>query len=99
MSAGSLAGTATTGPSDADVAWIVAWSNALDELELDVDKADQLLRTAHKTSAPEVAVASAWRPPHDLGPLPASLEVRARALLVRQLETARLVGEAAVVSR
>ena len=72
---------------------------ALDALELDVDKADELLRTAHLTSVQEVAVASAWRPPHGLGPLPASLEVRARTILGRQLETARRIGEAVVVSR
>jgi hypothetical protein len=85
--------------TEPDTAWAAAWSDALDALELDVDAADELLRTAHLTSVHDVAVASAWHPPLDLGPLPASLEVRARALLDRQLETARRVGEAAVVSR
>ena len=85
--------------SDADVAWVAAWSGALDALELDVDSADELLRTAHLTSVDDVARAAAWHPPLDLGPLPASLEVRARALLGRQLEAARRAGEAIVVSR
>jgi hypothetical protein len=95
----SLTSVPATGPSDADVAWVAAWSNALDALELDVDAADELLRTAHLTSVRDVAVASAWHPPRDLGPLPASLEVRARTLLDRQLETSRRVGQAIVVSR
>ncbi|WP_231384268.1 hypothetical protein [Cellulomonas sp. URHD0024] len=99
-SAGARARATTGGTiSDADVAWIAAWSNALDALELDVDSADELLRTAHLTSVQDVARASAWQPPQDLGPLPASLEVRARALLRRQLETSRRVGQAVVVSR
>lgn len=87
------------GVSRPDDSWVCAWSDALDALELDVEAADELLRTAHLTSVHDVAVAAAWHPPHDLGPLPASLEVRARALLGRQLDTARRVGEAAVVSR
>lgn len=93
--------TAATGgpPADDDVAWVAAWADALDALELDVDTADELLRTAHLTSVHDVAVASAWHPRSDLGPLPASLEVRARALLDRQLETSRRMGLAMVVSR
>ena len=87
------------GVSDADTAWVAAWSGALDALELDVDAADALLRSAHLASVNEVAKAAAWHPPLDLGPLPASLEVRARALLGRQLDTAHRTGQAVVVSR
>ena len=99
MSAPREATRTAASVSDADVAWVVAWSEALDALELDVDKADELLRTAHLASVQDVAVASAWRPPHDLGSLPTSLEVRARTILARQLDTARRTGEAIVVSR
>ena len=43
--------------------------------------------------------AAAWHPRADLGPLPAALEVRARALLDRQLDTARRTAEAITRSR
>ncbi|WP_051640409.1 hypothetical protein [Cellulomonas sp. URHE0023] len=81
------------------MAWVAAWSDALDALELDVDAADERLRTAHLASVEEVALASAWHPPVGLGPLPASLEVRARAVLGRQLETAHRLSQTIVVSR
>src|SRR5690349_16763273 len=79
--------------------WVAAWSQALDELELDLGAAEALLRGAHLASVDQVARAAVWRPPSDLGPLPAPLEVRARAILDRQVETSRRTAEAITRSR
>ncbi len=40
-----------------------------------------------------------WSPPTHLGPMPATLADRARALLDRQLEVSRRLAEAAALSR
>jgi hypothetical protein len=85
--------------SDEPDVWLVAWSEALDELELDLAGAEAQLRTAHLAGVDEVAQAATWQPRTDLGPLPAALEVRARALLERQLDTARRTAEAITRSR
>jgi hypothetical protein len=85
--------------ADSDVRWLDAWTDALDALELDVAQAEDLLRTAHLASVTEVAAASVWQPPSTLGPLPASLHVRASAILERQLDVARRTAEALAYSR
>jgi hypothetical protein len=79
----------------AEPAWEAAWVAALDELELAVDDAEQMLADAHRTPAG----AGGWCPPAGLGPLPASLETRARAILERQLAVAEALSAAAVRSR
>ena len=79
--------------------WLAAWTHALDAIELDVAAAEELLRTAHLTPVAEVAAASAWHPPAELGPLPAALHVRASAILERQLDVARRTAEALAYSR
>lgn len=91
--------------------WTVAWTRALEDLELDVAAAESLLvATRHGREVPAVhgpdrvgGVRSgdrpAWRPPSGLGPLPASLQSRAQALLERQLDVARRTAEAALLSR
>ncbi len=79
--------------------WLDAWSRALDELELDLQTAEAVLRDAHLAGVDEVARAAAWHPRSDLGPLPASLQVRAQALLDRQIDTARRTAEAMIRSR
>ncbi len=61
-----------------------AWESALDELELDVEHAERLLR-AGDTPEPD---RPAWQPPTLRGPLPASLRDRAALLLSRQLHAA-----------
>ena len=83
---------AATAPS-----WVAAWEKALTDLELDVAAAEKLL--AHDHLADALASRPAWAPDPGLGPLPASLEDRARALLGRQIETARRLAEAADLSR
>jgi hypothetical protein len=91
--------------------WTVAWTRALEDLELDVAAAEHLLVAArHGRELPAVhgplAVGAsgpddrpAWRPPTGLGPLPATLQSRAQALLERQLDVARRTAEAALLSR
>ncbi|WP_159807576.1 hypothetical protein [Cellulomonas citrea] len=79
--------------------WDAAWSEALTELEIDVTTAERMLDNDHLPSVDEVARLVAWRPPADLGPLPAALADRARALLDRQLATAAAMGRALVMNR
>ena len=78
-----------------DRGWDAAWVAALDELELAVGEAEQMLADAHAVVTPSPA----WRPPSGLGPLPASLEARARAILGRQLLVAEQLSAAAIRSR
>ncbi len=80
-------------------AWDRAWADALTDLEMDLALAERLLDHAHLLAPAEVARVAAWRPPTGLGPLPASLLVRAQALLDRQLDVARRTAEAAALSR
>ncbi|MCG2802836.1 MAG: hypothetical protein L6311_12170 [Cellulomonas sp.] len=79
--------------------WDDAWATALATLELDVATAEQLLTVNRLPSVDAVAALAAWRPPADLGPLPASLADRARALLERQLATAVAIGRAMTMNR
>ncbi len=87
-----------TVPDDADV-WLSRWEQALADFELDLEATQSLLRAAHLPDVAEVAQVAAWRPPADLGPLPAPLLRRAQALLESQLEVAALVAQAAAASR
>jgi hypothetical protein len=73
--------------------WAGEWERALAELELSVEEAEAALRSDH--GAPP----RPWVRPEGLGPLPASLEQRVRALLDRQLEVARRTGEEIVRGR
>jgi hypothetical protein len=69
--------------------WQRAWVRALDDVELGVQEAERLLGS----------LSGAWAPPTGLGPLPESLEERARIVLARQLEVAERLAAAAVLSR
>jgi hypothetical protein len=66
-----------------------AWVEALERLELDVERAEALL-AAEADPAPGTA---AWAPPEMRAPLPADLEPRARLLLERQLAVAARLTE------
>lgn len=77
----------------AAAAWDVEWSRALDEMELAVREAEELLADAHRPPP------APWSPPVGLGPLPASLEERARTILERQLTVAQAVSAAMVRGR
>jgi len=74
--------------------WEAAWDAALTALELDVDVAERMLGHDHLPATPDP-----WTVPTGLGPLPAALADRARALLDRQVEVSRRVAEAAVLAR
>ncbi|RJK92821.1 hypothetical protein [Vallicoccus soli] len=68
-------------------AFRAAWVEALDDLEVDVERAEALLRAHAVAEAPEPAPdAPAWAvPPGVQGPLPQDLAARAAAILERQL--------------
>lgn len=76
--------------------WEAAWASALTALELDVEAAEHMLALDHIAAAPP---RDPWAPPVGLGPLPATLGDRARALLDRQVEVGRRLAEAADLSR
>jgi hypothetical protein len=77
--------------------WTAAWTAALRELELDLERAEELLTGEHALRAD--APVAAWTPPTHLGPLPTSLAGRAQALLDRQLATAAALTRAVTASR
>jgi len=62
--------------------WGAAWSAALDDLELELDRAERLLHSGHFDGPP-----TSWQPPA-LPPLPPELADRARAIHDRQLRVA-----------
>jgi hypothetical protein len=72
--------------------WTAAWVDALDQLELDVFEAEQLLVTSSVTIAEAtVAGEQRWIAPATYGPLPESLYERAVQVNGRQLEVARKI--------
>ncbi|MDO8122154.1 hypothetical protein Q6346_12630 [Isoptericola sp. b490] len=72
-----------------------AWREALDALELDLVVAEEMLTLDRIAENPP----DRWAPPSHLGPMPAALADRARAILNRQLEVSRRLAEAAALSR
>lgn len=76
--------------------WSEAWAEALEALELDVAEAEAMLAVDHVF---EATTRDPWTPPVNLGPLPAHLADRARALLGRQLDVSRQLAAAARNSR
>lgn len=76
------------------VDWTEAWEHALAGIEMDVERAEALLAAGTTTSPPVI-----WSPPEGIGLIPRALEVRARALLERQLELATHLAAAARDSR
>ncbi|WP_024286300.1 hypothetical protein [Cellulomonas sp. KRMCY2] len=92
----STGGGGTSSALAPSVSWDVAWEAALTALELDLGLAEQMLSLDHIADNPP---RDPWAPPVGLGPLPATLADRARALLERQIETGRRLAEAADLSR
>lgn len=77
-----------------------AWAAALDDLELEVDRAERLLRAEHtRTDADNAPAAGAWAPPTLRTPLPDSMRERAERLLERQLAVAGRLSTAMTSSR
>jgi hypothetical protein len=83
--------------------WHAAWVAALDELELDVCRAEELLSGDHalRESAVDAALRSGlnWAPRTDLPPIPADLVGRAQGMLARQLATAAELAKATTATR
>jgi hypothetical protein len=77
--------------------WHKAWTQALDALEADVERVEQLLADDHR--ARELPLVDPWTPPDGLGPLPLDLAPRADAILERQFEAARAIVQALVSNR
>ncbi|MDQ0424697.1 MULTISPECIES: hypothetical protein [Cellulomonas] len=86
-------------PRPDEAVFHASWEQALADLELEVEHAEELLRVAHLPTPQEVAERTAWHPPAGLGPLPAPLLDRARTLHARQLDVAHRLAEQAAVSR
>jgi len=95
--------------SAGDADWRAAWTRALDEVELGVEQAEQLLSQLHADAvnpdsdpdrdSPLGLVPGSWTPPTGLGPLPETLEERARIVLARQLQVTERLAAAAIHSR
>ena len=66
--------------------WSAAWCAALDDLELEVDRAEALLRNDDLPLAVLPGVTT-WRPPA-LPPIPPDMVERARGIHNRQLDVA-----------
>jgi hypothetical protein len=78
--------------------WERAWAQALDALELEVDRAEALL-VAGAPPAAEPAARTAWVAPVVQGPMPESLQARAEAIAVRQQQVAAQLCRAIVLAR
>ena len=76
--------------------WADAWAEALGALEIEVAEAEAMLAVDHVF---EAIARDPWTPPSHLGPLPAHLVERARALLGRQLDVSRQLAAAPRNSR
>jgi hypothetical protein len=70
--------------------WRNAWSDALDELELDVATIEAMLADEHRHA--ETRPADLWKPPTELGALPLELKPRADEILTRQLKAAEEIA-------
>lgn len=81
--------------------WTQAWTDALTVLELDVAACERLLHAVHAgAELPDAdGTLGSWVPPANIGPLPETLQERARTVLARQLEVAEALATAATQSR
>jgi hypothetical protein len=70
--------------------WRDAWTDALDELEMDVADVEALLADSRRLN--ETPEANPWQPPQDLGALPLELTPRADEILTRQLRAAEEIA-------
>jgi hypothetical protein len=77
--------------------WRQAWTDVLDDLELDVTAVETLLVASHRDR--DLPAADPWSPPAGLGPLPLDLRPRADAVLGRQLAAAAAVAGALATTR
>ena len=77
--------------------WTGAWTDALDELELDVAGIEMMLADEHRHA--ETPPASLWKPPTELGALPLELKPRADEILTRQLRVAEEIARRLTANR
>lgn len=82
-----------TGPT---AGWDTAWSAALDRMELDAVEVETMLARLHAEADHVPDLPLPWTPPQRLGPLPASLAVRAQAVLERHQRMAEDLTRAMV---
>ena len=83
-----------------------AWRHALDELELEVELAEDLLRAEHDRTDPSRAdllaglgATTTWVPPVIRSPLPDTMRARAERILERQLTVTGRLSTAMTSSR
>jgi hypothetical protein len=91
----------TIAPPTQATDWTQAWTDALTVLELDVASCERLLHAVHAgTQLPDAdGTLGSWVPPTNIGPLPETLQERARTVLARQFEVAEALAAAATRSR
>lgn len=77
--------------------WRAAWIAALDELDADVGRIEELL--ADEQRLRDAPPADPWSPPDGLGPLPLDLRPRADAILARQAGAAHQLALAIAANR
>jgi hypothetical protein len=77
--------------------WRAAWTAALDELEVDVVRIENMLADEHRDR--DNPLPDPWTPPEGLGSLPLDLRPRADAILTRQLTAAREIAQALTSNR
>jgi hypothetical protein len=70
--------------------WRNAWTEALDELEMDVVATEAMLAEGHRMA--ETPLSDLWQAPQDLGALPLELMPRADEILTRQLAAAEEIA-------
>jgi hypothetical protein len=79
----------TSAAPGAGTDWRAAWVQELDRLELDVQRAEAMLRS----NEPDPEPLPEWEPPVMREPIPADLVPRARFVLERQLAVAHLITQ------
>lgn len=77
--------------------WRTAWVAALDELDADVARVEELVKDSQRVR--DLPPADPWAPPAGLGPLPLDLKPRADAILTRQLQATRELAVAIAANR
>lgn len=77
--------------------WRIAWTSALDALELDVAATEAMLSDERRNA--EYPPADPWRPPAELGALPQDLRPRADEILTRQLSVAQEIARRLTANR
>jgi hypothetical protein len=77
--------------------WHVEWASALDALEADVSKVEQMILDDHRFR--NHPLSDPWNPPPGLGPLPLDLVPRADEILSRQMAATKAIIIAIAVNR